>query len=279
MTALRFVKMEGAGNDYVYVNGFVEAFPVDDARELVIKLADRHFGVGGDGVILLLPSADADVRMVMWNADGSRGSMCGNGVRCVAKLAHDEGLARGPRVRVETDAGDRDVELVFESDIVVGARVDMGEVSIQTCPHSFAHEGRTFAYLAGDAGNPHAVIFVDEDPELLPVEAIGRLLQAAPQFPDGVNVEFVQVAEDGALVQRTYERGSGETLACGSGATVAALAAIRTGRVPGPSVRVRLRGGALTIHADAGRAVMEGPAREVFRGQIDLGDLLRATPR
>ena len=279
MTALRFVKMEGAGNDYVYVNGFVEAFPLDVAHDLVIKLADRHFGVGGDGVILLLPSAHADVRMVMWNADGSRGSMCGNGVRCVAKLAHDEGLARGPRVRVETDAGDRDVELVFESEIVVGARVDMGEVRILTAPHSFTHEGHTFAYLVGDAGNPHAVIFVDEDPELLPVEAVGRLLQEAPPFPDGVNVEFVHVAEDGSLVQRTYERGSGETLACGSGATVAALAALRTGRVPGPSVQVRLRGGVLTIHACAGHLVMEGPAREVFRGQLDLGDLLRATPQ
>lgn len=278
MTTLRFVKMEGAGNDYVYVNGLVEAFPVDDARDLVIRLADRHFGVGGDGVILLLPSAHADVRMVMWNADGSRGSMCGNGVRCVAKLAHDEGLARGPRVRVETDAGDRDVELVFESSRVVGARVDMGEVRIQTAAHSFVHEGRTFAYLVGDAGNPHAVIFVDEDPELLPVEAIGRLLQRAPPFPDGVNVEFVQLAQDGDLVQRTYERGSGETLACGSGATVAAVAAIRTGRVPGPSVRVRLHGGVLTIHAGAGRPIMEGPAREVFRGQVDLGDLLRGTP-
>lgn len=279
MTVLRFVKMEGAGNDYVYVNGFVEAFPVDAARELVIKLADRHFGVGGDGVILLLPSAHADVRMVMWNADGSRGSMCGNGVRCVAKLAHDEGLARGPRVRVETDAGDRDVELVFESNLVVGARVDMGEVRILATPHSFVHEDRSYAYVVGDAGNPHAVIFVDEDPELLPVEAVGRLLQRAPQFPDGVNVEFVQVAADGALVQRTYERGSGETLACGSGATVAAVAALGTGRVPGPSVRVRLRGGVLTIHAGAGRPIMEGPAREVFRGQVDLGELLRATPR
>ncbi len=270
MKLLRFVKMEGAGNDYVYVNGFVEAFPLDAPVDLVVRLADRHFGVGGDGVILLAPSSRADVRMVMWNADGSRGGMCGNGIRCVAKLAHDEGLVTGDRVRVETEGGIRGIDLVFAAETVVGARVDMGEVRVETTSRTLSVDGRSYPFLVGDAGNPHAVVFVSEDPAHLPVEAIGRAFQRTPPFTDGVNVEFVRIAPDGTLVQRTWERGSGETLACGSGATVAALAALRTGRVPGPSIKVRLRGGELTIHVADGRVVMEGPAREVFRGTIDL---------
>lgn len=271
LTRLRFVKMEGAGNDYVYVDGVRQSLPIEQAERLVVRLADRHFGVGGDGLILLAPSAVADVRMVMWNADGSRGSMCGNGVRCVAKLAHDEGLAPRARVSVETDAGIRQVELVFEGTSVVGARVAMGVVEVESRPGSIRVDGRGWAYFAASAGNSHAVVFVEENLDGVPVASVGLAMQSAAAFPHGVNVEFVRVCADGSLEQRTFERGAGETLACGSGATVAAVAAVRGRRIQGPRVPVRLRGGVLVIEVGAEGIIMEGPAREVFRGEIEIG--------
>ncbi len=273
MRRLRFVKMEGAGNDYIYVNAWRQAFAIEDAAHLVPKLADRHFGVGSDGLILLASSQVADVRMIMWNADGSRGGMCGNGIRCLAKLAHDDGVVQGTTVAVETDAGIRSVELCVRGQEVVGARVEMGAVHVETTPRRALIAGREWLFYPGDAGNTHAVIFATEDIDDLPVEAVGRALQHTPPFADGVNVDFVTPMPDYSLRQRTYERGSGETLACGSGATVAATAAVRTGRVPGPIVAVHLRGGSLTIHVGKDRIVMEGPAREAFRGEIDLDRL------
>ncbi|HLU38436.1 MAG TPA: diaminopimelate epimerase [Planctomycetota bacterium] len=269
MMRLRFVKMEGAGNDYVYVDAIRQRIDLDVAQRLAPRLADRHYGIGGDGLILLAPSASADVRMVMWNADGSRGAMCGNGVRCLAKLAYDEGIARRPSIVVETDGGVRAVDLLFDGATVVGARVDMGAVRVETEPRTLLLTGRTVTFHAGDAGNPHAVVFVD-DVDAAPVEEVGRGLQRAATFPDGVNVEFVEVRPDGSLRQRTFERGSGETLACGSGATVAAAAAVRTGRVAGPKVDVLLRGGTLTIDVGDDRVLMSGPAREVFRGEVEV---------
>jgi diaminopimelate epimerase len=267
---LRFVKMEGAGNDYVYVDGVHQPLTVDAAARLAAPLADRHFGVGGDGLILLAPSAVADVRMVMWNGDGSRGSMCGNGVRCAAKLAHDEGIAARRGVTVETDAGVREVELLFAAGQVVGARVAMGEVAVELQPRTVMVAGREWQFLVGSAGNPHAVTFVSEDLDRVPVAAVGGALQREPTFAAGVNVEFVRVLDQASLQQRTFERGAGETLACGSGATFAAVSAVRSGRVRGPRVLVRLRGGDLVIELGEGGVTMEGPAREVFRGEIDL---------
>ncbi|MEZ5966545.1 MAG: diaminopimelate epimerase [Planctomycetota bacterium] len=267
---LRFVKMEGAGNDYVYVDGVHQALALERVAAFAARIADRHYGVGGDGVILMAPSRVADVRMVMWNADGSRGAMCGNGIRCVAKLAHDEGLVTGPDVVVETDAGVRRVTLVSEGGRVVGARVAMGEVTLEATPRHLSVDGRTYEYLVGDAGNPHAVVFVDDELDHVPVARVGTALQTSPPFATGVNVEFVRVDVDGSLHQRTFERGSGETLACGSGATVAVVAAVRSGRVQGPSVVVHLRGGDLTVEIESTRIVLQGPAREVFRGEIVL---------
>lgn len=267
--------MEGAGNDYVYFDGVHQALSIADAERVAARVADRHFGVGGDGLILLAPSVVADVRMVMWNADGSRGRMCGNGIRCVAKLAHDEGLAAGPTVAVETDAGVRAVELLFAGGAVVAARVDLGPVVLEPTPRTMVVAGRPWRYFVGDAGNPHAVVFVGDDPrdddlDAAPVAAVGFALQDAPPFAHGVNVEFVRILADGSLAQRTFERGSGETLACGSGATVAAAAAVRSGRVGGPRVCVHLRGGDLTVDVGSERVLLEGPAREVFRGDIEL---------
>ena len=269
---LPFVKMEGAGNDYIYLDGFRRSFDPADVSKWAVRLSDRHKGIGADGVIVLGPSKRADCRMLMWNADGSQGQMCGNGVRCVAKLAYDLGHVRSMAMTVECDAGVRDVELIAnDQGMITSARVDMGDVRVEPEPVAVAIEGTTWRYHRGDAGNPHAVVFCEGSLDDVPVAAVGASFQELPEFPDGVNVEFVRVTEDHGLEQRTYERGSAETLACGSGATVAARAATLTRRVPGPDVAVRLRGGTLVIRAERSRLVMEGPARTVFRGEVQIG--------
>ena len=271
MSVLRFAKMEGVGNDYIMVDGIRNAFGIERGPEMARVLADRHFGVGGDGLIAMLPSEVADCLMIMWNADGSRAEMCGNGIRCLAKMARDTGLVDGEEMTVETDAGTKKIELLFSSDGAVrGARVEMGPVLVEREAESLGIGGRTYLFHRGDAGNPHAVIFTTGDPEGEPVVEVGALFQGLARFPKGVNVEFVQALPDGSLVQRTYERGSGETLACGTGAAVAALAALQTGRVPGPSVPVRLRGGELIIHRRGTCLAMEGPARTVFLGEAEI---------
>lgn len=273
MTLLRFAKMEGAGNDYVLVDGIHDSFAIASGERIARYLSDRHFGIGSDGLIAMLPSGVADCRMIMWNADGSRAEMCGNGIRCLAKLARDTGIVDGDRVDVETDGGVRGIQLLFSSDGEVrGAQVDMGPVTVQKEAETAELGGRTIRFHAGDAGNPHAVVFTDGDPEGEPVVEVGTMFQGLARFPRGVNVEFVGVRTDGSLVQRTYERGSGETFACGSGATVAALTALETGRVPGPSVPVHLRGGVLIIHRRGTSLAMEGPARTVFVGEAEIPD-------
>lgn len=268
---LRFSKMQGTGNDYVHVDGIAQDLSVERAAALARTLSDRHYGIGGDGLILLAPSTIADVRMVMWNADGSRGAMCGNGLRCLAKLAHDAGHVRGLELTVECDFGVLDVRLLAdEAGVVHGACVPMPAASVDRCESHATIDGRLWRYHRGDAGNPHAVVFVDADPDQVPVESVGLAFQSLAAFPDGVNVEFVRVEPPHGMRQRTFERGSGETLSCGSGATVAALAAIVTGRLPGPEVEVRLRGGALTVRRRHDVVEMEGPAVAVFHGEIDV---------
>ena len=263
-----FVKMEGAGNDYVYIDAIREPIDLRTAPDLARQVADRHFGVGGDGLIVLAASAVADVAMLMWNADGSAGAMCGNGVRCLAKLARDHGHVTADTLTVETAAGVKAVDLLLKDGEVVGARVGMGVVQVATTPATLDLGGQRYAYFKADAGNPHAVVFVDEDPREVPVHEIGAAIQDLPEFVDGVNVEVVQVRGDGSIMQRTFERGSGETLACGSGATAVACVAVELGKVPGPQVHVDLLGGRLVIQCDDTGASMEGPARTVFRGQI-----------
>lgn len=276
--AVPFVKMEGAGNDYVYLDWRDRTEPPEDAPILARELADRHRGVGGDGLIALGRSHLADVRMWMWNADGSRGSMCGNGARCLAKLAHDLGLVQGDHLTLETDAGLRRVELLRDGQGgVVAARVDMGEVAVERETRPFVAAGQTWHYHKADAGNLHAVVFVDQAPGDLPVLEVGAAFQTADVFPDGVNVEFVQVVARDRLLQRTFERGSGETLACGTGATAAAAAAFLSGRVAGNSVEVVLSGGVLRVLRHGPALVLEGPARTVARG-IYLRPDSRRTP-
>jgi diaminopimelate epimerase len=271
-----FVKMEGAGNDYIYVDAIRAPLPLEHAARAAQVWSDRHFGIGADGLIVLLPSSSARVRMAMWNADGSRGRMCGNGLRCIAKLAYDHGHVRDRSFVVETDAGLRSVQLVLQGSAVAAVVADMGRVQVAAADVAVEVCGHRLSCVLGDAGNPHAVVFVDGDPDAFPVIEVGAAMQQLPQFRGGVNVEFVQVQPDRTLRQRTFERGSGETLACGTGAAVAALAAMERGLVPRGEVRVRLRGGDLIARCSqiangtAADLVIEGPARTVFYGSVPM---------
>jgi diaminopimelate epimerase len=268
MTCVPFVKMEGAGNDYVFVDAFRTALPLDLAPELARRWSDRHHGIGADGLIVLGRGERAPVRMWMWNADGSRGAMCGNGLRCVARLAHDAGHVDARRFDVETDAGLRTVELLDDGDV----RTWMGDVRCGSAT-VLSLGDREVAVVPGDAGNPHAVVFV-ADVAQAPVAVVGAALQHHPRFPDGVNVEFVQVLAADRLRQRTFERGSGETLACGTGAGVAVVAARAAGHVCGDRIAVMLRGGTLSVVGDGSSLAIEGPARTVFTGAIELSESL-----
>lgn len=260
-------KLEGAGNDYLFVDGIRHSFPEPTGGELARRISDRHFGIGADGLIVLQRGHAAPLRMVMWNADGSRGAMCGNGLRCLARFAADCGYVADAAFVVETDAGLRPVELLPDGCV----RTDLGVVRCDE-PRSATVAGTTLDYVPGDAGNPHAVVFV-ADTEIVDVSGLGRALQARRDlFPDSVNVEFVQVLGPTTLRQRTFERGSGETLACGTGAAVAAVAARQAGHCSGHCIEVHLRGGVLRIEHGGSSLAIVGPARTVFRGELELPD-------
>lgn len=273
---MRFVKMHGAGNDYVYVDCFKET--VKDPVALARAISDRHYGVGSDGLILIMPSSVADVRMSMFNADGSEGLMCGNGVRCVGKYAFEHGLTRNNPLTVETLAGIKTLYLNVESGIVTSAKVDMGEPGLLARDIPMAGEpGRRVVeepLRVGDKeyfvtclsmGNPHCVVF-GGDPDSLELPQIGPLFEHHSFFPERVNTEFCQVLDRGHVKMRVWERGSGETLACGTGACACAVAAIVSGRAD-RIVEVQLRGGVLQVEwASDNHVYMTGPAVEVFSG-------------
>lgn len=265
--------MHGAGNDYVYVDLFDET--VTDAPALARAVADRNKGVGGDGLILLAPSDVADVRMEMYNADGSRAQMCGNGVRCLAQLARDHARVSSDQMRVETDAGIKDVELLEG-----GARVGMGQPALdpaalpvrldgaRVVDHKITVLDRTFSMTCVSMGNPHAVIYVDSVAGFA-VERYGRALQMdAALFPERTNVEFVEIVAPGRVKQRTWERGSGETLACGTGACAVCVAGVLTGRTERVLAN-ELRGGELLLEwpADDAGVIMTGPVATAFVGE------------
>lgn len=274
---LKFVKMEGLGNDYVYVDCFRQPIPQDPAA-LARVIADRHFGVGGDGLILVCPSDKADARMRMFNADGSESEMCGNGVRCVAKLVHDHGIATKPRLTIETGRGVLTLDLEIESGKTRRVRVDMGEPILEAAriPTTLAGNppvladlpvgGRTLALTCVSMGNPHAVCFVDSITDEL-VLGLGPQVENHPAFPRRVNVEFVRVDNPGEFTMRVWERGSGETLACGTGACAVAVAGVLTGKL-NRKVVGHLRGGDLLLEWDqaTNHVFMTGPAVEVFQG-------------
>lgn len=276
---MKFTKMQGIGNDYVYVDCFANPLPRDPAA-LARKVADRNFGVGGDGLILICPADNgADARMRMFNADGSEAEMCGNGLRCVAKYVYDHGIARKPQLKLQTGRGVLSVDLEIARERVQRVRVNMGEPILEAAkiptklPGNppvnvpLTIEGRTFHVTCVSVGNPHCVIFVEQANDDL-VLGWGRKIEHAPEFPARVNVEFIEVVSPTEVRQRTWERGSGETLACGTGASAVCVAGVLTGRTQRRIVN-HLRGGDLELEwSERDNCVYKtGPAAEVFSGE------------
>lgn len=273
----KFVKMHGAGNDYIYfdcLSGEPENIPA-----LAVRLSDRHKGIGGDGLVLICPSAVADARMRMFNADGSEGNMCGNAIRCVGKYLYDENVCRKEELSVETKSGIKYLRLYTENGKVRRVRVDMGKADFDPKSLPVLLEGEAVdrpVKIAGglhritcvSMGNPHCVLF--EDPDGADLERIGPLFENDPLFPERVNTEFVKVIGKNALKMRVWERGSGETMACGTGACAAAAAACACGKCDAAQdILVKLRGGDLVIHV--GETVfMTGEAEKVFSGEVEI---------
>lgn len=261
---MKFTKMQGLGNDYVYVNCFEEQ--VEDPAKTAIAISDRHFGVGADGLILICPSEIADCRMRMFNADGSEGEMCGNGVRCVGKYVYDRGIAKKNPLTVETKAGIKTLLFTLEQDQVQLVQVNMGAPVVSdvlTLPAA----DQEFSVRPVSMGNPHGVIFLQEPVAEYPVQKYGSILEKHEAFPQGANIEFVEQLSETEIRMRVWERGSGETLACGTGACACAAAGIAAGRLA-DRVTVHLLGGDLSIYynREDGCIYMTGPAQFVFDG-------------
>lgn len=277
---MRFTKMHGLGNDYVYVNGFQEQIP--DAGETAVKISDRHFGIGSDGLILINPSKVADFEMEMYNADGSRAEMCGNGIRCVGKYVYDYGLTDKTHISVETLAGIKYLDLIVEDGKVAFVKVDMGspvftpeQIPIiadgkQVVNEPIEVDGTTYYMTGVSMGNPHAVVYI-EDVDGLAIEQTGPKFEHHERFPKRMNTEFCKVIDDKTVQMRVWERGSGETLACGTGACAVAVASALNGFTR-EEVTVRLLGGELKIQWDreANKVYMTGPACVVFDGEIEI---------
>ena len=273
---MKFTKMQGIGNDYVYVNCLQET--IENPSELAKKISDRHYGVGSDGLIMINPSDKADFEMEMYNADGSRGEMCGNGIRCVAKYVYDYGLTDKTSISVETLAGIKYLDLTVEDGKVVLVKVDMGkpmlrpeEVPVvsekeEVIDEPITVDGQEYRMTCVSMGNPHAVIFMD-DIEHLEIEKIGPKFEHHERFPNRVNTEFVKVLDRHTASMRVWERGSGETLACGTGACAVAVACILGGYTEN-KVTVKLLGGDLLIewYREQNKIYMTGPAAVVFDG-------------
>ena len=273
---MRFTKMHGAGNDYIYLNCFGGG-PADPAA-LAVRLSDRHKGIGGDGLVLICPSGVADAKMRMFNADGSEGKMCGNAIRCVGKYLYDNGMTDKRDLTVETLSGIKQLRLFTENGKVTSVRVDMGAAVFDPARIPVLLPGSAVigerVHIAGGVhtitcvsmGNPHCVVF--EDPDEVDLEKLGPLFETDPIFPERVNTEFVKVVGRNVLKMRVWERGSGETMACGTGACAAVAAAVARGMFArGEDVKVLLRGGELTINV--GETVyMTGEAVEVFEGEV-----------
>lgn len=277
---MKFTKMHGCGNDYVYVNCFEENIP--NPVETAIKVSDRHFGIGSDGMILICPSDKADFRMAMYNLDGSEGKMCGNGVRCIAKYVYDHHLTDKTSISLETLGGIKYLDINVVNGKAATVKVDMGapiltpaaipvKVEGETAINvPIEVDGKTWHMTCISMGNPHAVVFVD-DPAAMDLPTIGPKFEKHPVFPEQVNTEFVHVVDRHTVNMRVWERGSGETLACGTGACATAVACILNGYTD-DEVLVHLLGGDLLIHYDkeANTVYMTGPATEVFSGEIDI---------
>ena len=276
---MRFTKMQGLGNDYIYVNCLEEAVP--DPVETARKISDRHFGVGSDGLVLILPDEEADFRMRMFNSDGSESEMCGNAARCVGKYIHDRGLSDKEEIRLMTGAGIKNLQLTVRDGRTESVRVDMGEpiLEAERIPTTLTGLkvvntpmevlGETYGVTCVSMGNPHAVIFV-EDADQFDVHTVGPVIENYPLFPRKTNVEFVTVKDRENLRMRVWERGAGETMACGTGACATLVATVLNGLCERKAI-LQLNGGPLTVEWDSetNHVFQEGPAEFVFDGEID----------
>lgn len=277
---MKFTKMQGLGNDYVYVNCFQEK--IENPVEVAIKVSNRNFGIGSDGLIMINPSKVADFEMEMYNADGSRGKMCGNGIRCVGKYVYDYGLTDKTSISVETLGGIKYLDFTIEDGKVKSVKVDMGSPELVPANIPIVAEGdsvinapiivdgKEYRMTGVSMGNPHTVVYVD-DVKGLEIEKIGPKFENHERFPDRINTEFAHVIDRNTVEMRVWERGSGETLACGTGACAVAVASILNGLTE-DKVTVRLLGGDLQIEWDRveNKVYMTGPAEVSFDGEIRL---------
>ncbi len=275
---IKFIKMHGTGNDYIYINALEEK--ISKSEKLAVKMCDRHYGVGSDGLILILKSEKADFRMRIFNPDGSEAEMCGNGIRCFGKLLFDKGLTNKKKLDIETLAGIMKLSLHVKNDRVHSVIVDMGEpillrerIPMLGIPGMVIDEilklddGTKFQITSLSMGNPHVIIFV-EDIKNFPVEKYGPIIENNSLFPHRTNVEFVQVLNENEVIQRTWERGTGETLSCGTGAAAVTAASVLTKKTE-RKLLLHLRGGDLNVewNEDDNRIYLSGPAVEVFHGE------------
>lgn len=279
---MKFTKMQGCGNDYVYVNGFVEKIESEAKPDIVRRLSDRHFGIGGDGVIFINPSEIADFEMEMFNADGSRSQMCGNGIRCVAKYVYDYGLTDKTSLTIESYGAIKYIDLTVENGKVSLVKVNMGapilraeEVPVvseneQVVDEEIEVEGKLYRMTCVSMGNPHAIVFMD-DVKKLDIEKVGPFFENHKRFPERVNTEFVKVLDRNTVEMRVWERGTGETLACGTGCCAIAVACCLNGLTDN-RVTVKVLGGELLCEWDREENLvyMTGPAVSVFAGEIEI---------
>lgn len=281
---MKFTKMHGCGNDYIYVDGAKEQIPLEEKPDIVKKLSDRHFGIGGDGVIFINPSTEADFEMEMYNMDGSRAEMCGNGIRCVAKFVYDKGLTDKTSISIVSCGKTKYLDLTVEDGKVSTVKVNMGSPILKSddIPVILDQEAgsdkvvgekiqvgdKTYEMTCVSMGNPHAVVFM-EDVAGLAIESIGPLFENHVRFPNRTNTEFVKVLDRDTIEMRVWERGTGETLACGTGACASVVACILNG-LTNDAVTVKLLGGSLHITWDreANMVYMTGPAQTVFEGEV-----------
>lgn len=279
---MKFTKMHGCGNDYIYIDCFEET--VKDESAAAIKLSDRHFGIGGDGLILIKKGITADFEMVMYNADGTRAEMCGNAIRCVARYVYDKGYVKSTDFSIESMGKVKYITLTLENNVVKWVRVDMGAPILnavdipvisdreKVISENITVDGREFNMTCVSMGNPHAVMFIDKSPKEFELEHFGPLFESNSIFPKRVNAEFAKVIDRNNIEMRVWERGTGETLACGTGTCATVVAAILNGYVDN-DVTVHLIGGDLKIHwsgDEKDSVIMTGPAEYVFSGEIDL---------
>jgi diaminopimelate epimerase len=283
---MKFTKMHGCGNDYVYVNGFVEKIEEDKKPELVRRLSDRHFGIGGDGVIFINPGKSAEFEMEMYNADGTRAQMCGNGIRCVAKYVYDKGLTDKTSITIESFGKVKYIDLTLGNDEKVEtARVNMGapilnskEIPVisendKVIDEEIIVKGKSYRMTCVSMGNPHAVVFVDDidDMKNFDIDAVGTYFENHERFPERTNTEFVRVIDRNNVQMRVWERGTGETLACGTGCCATAVACVLNGRTD-EKVNVHVLGGEIMCEwdRDENLVYMTGPATTVFEGEVEV---------